>query len=624
MLLKKTLVFHLMLMLVFVSLLIATSVKAQVPVYQLKHEEQLIEHYLYRLTEPAGSEQVVNITNLASDHWQPTQLANGDLLIMPGENWFVFKLENSSEQTKHAYVVIANQVRIKHSKLYVLDKVQKRQAKPMVLQRSNNRSAQVTVPPLSEVTIYLTIESATQLRSTAVVYSTAEYVEANGKLQFQQGITIGGLLCLSIAFILLFFAIRNLSILTLCGYLISNTLLLAAMLGINLYYFFPHLPTLAGIELPLLIASSAIFLLMFTTQLFNLKEKFPKNYQVIRMTCWGLLLYMPLSMKLSVVDNISISMAINVLVIFSLMMLSLYLYGLRLRLALLFTLVMAVQLILILVAIVSVNWLDIGFVAHRNLFYGITFWLNGLLITLILSRQYRYQLAVKHEAQQQALDSAIASERSQEALLKLQTQSQEELEERVQARTLELNIALQELGEANRELEQKNTLDELTGLFNRRFYDQKIVAEYRRSKRNLTPLSLVLIDVDHFKAVNDTYGHLAGDQCLVWLSHLIQKSLKRSTDMAFRYGGEEFCLILPDTDSQGAITLAEVLRKAVAKQGFNYKEVHIKLTISNGIYTYQQQDGVTPEQIFAAADKALYQAKGDGRNQTQVFEHNLD
>ncbi len=91
-------------------------------------------------------------------------------------------------------------------------------------------------------------------------------------------------------------------------------------------------------------------------------------------------------------------MAINVLVIFSLMMLSLYLYGLRLRLALLFTIVMAVQLILVLVAIVSVNWLDIGFVAHRNLFYGITFWLNGLLVTLILSRQYRYQLAVKHEA----------------------------------------------------------------------------------------------------------------------------------------------------------------------------------------------------------------------------------
>ncbi|MFB0999700.1 MAG: diguanylate cyclase, partial [Colwellia sp.] len=83
------------------------------------------------------------------------------------------------------------------------------------------------------------------------------------------------------------------------------------------------------------------------------------------------------------------------------------------------------------------------------------------------------------------------------------------LESKVQERTLELNIALQELEDANKELQEKNTLDELTGLYNRRFYDQKIQAEFRRSRRNLTPLSLVVIDIDYFKKVNDNYGHLA-------------------------------------------------------------------------------------------------------------------
>ena len=205
-----------------------------------------------------------------------------------------------------------------------------------------------------------------------------------------------------------------------------------------------------------------------------------------------------------------------------------------------------------------------------------------------------------------------------------QEESQEELEDRVQERTLELNIALQELEETNKELEQKNTIDELTGLFNRRFYDQKIVAEYRRSKRNLTPLSIILIDIDHFKSVNDTFGHQAGDKCLSWLSEQIKSEIKRSSDMAFRYGGEEFCLILPDTDTEGATALAEDLRKKITAEVCLFKDIEIPLTISCGIGTYQQQEDVLPEQLFAAADKALYQAKDNGRNQTQVCKDILE
>ena len=251
----------------------------------------------------------------------------------------------------------------------------------------------------------------------------------------------------------------------------------------------------------------------------------------------------------------------------------------------------------------------------------------GFVLCLILLFFYGYLINRKQTSDKQHLEeelakAKVANESSEQArllLLQIQQESQDLLEEKVQERTIELNIALQELEEANQELEQKNTLDELTGLFNRRFYDQKIVAEYRRSKRNLTPLSLVLIDIDHFKSVNDTYGHLAGDQCLMWLSEHIKSSLKRSTDTAFRYGGEEFCLILPDTDSQGAIALAEALRERVAKHPCLYKETEISITISNGISTYTQQADVQPEQLFLGADKALYQSKDAGRNQTQSY-----
>ncbi|NQZ21338.1 MAG: diguanylate cyclase [Colwellia sp.] len=194
---------------------------------------------------------------------------------------------------------------------------------------------------------------------------------------------------------------------------------------------------------------------------------------------------------------------------------------------------------------------------------------------------------------------------------------QDELESKVQERTLELNIALQELEEVNKELQEKNTLDELTGLYNRRHYDQKILAEYRRSRRNLTPLSLVVIDIDHFKQVNDNYGHLAGDACLVVVATCIKQCLRRSADIGCRYGGEEFCLILPETDSEGALALAEELRESIETCHANYNGIDISLTISCGSSTYQQQKHVKPEHLFAVADQALYQAKNNGRNQVQ-------
>lgn len=602
-----------------VSFLMSISqVQAETPTYNLDQNKQLVVNYLHRTLDESQQKIVFDISGLSSIYWQNVYLKNGDMSIMPGKNWFAFDLTNQSEKAQQVYLDIANQVRMSRVELFIQDTDQNVVHKQMQLQRSNNRSAHFTVPSHSQVTLYLTIESSTQLRSSVNLYSAKGYIEASNALQFQQGVAIGGLLCLSIAFMLLFFATRNRSIFTLFGYFLSNTLILSAMLGFNLNYLFPHLPELVGIEIPLLIAASAIFLFVFTSQLFNLKNRFYGIYQGIRLCLWVLFLYMPLSIQLSVADNISISMAIYALVNFSLIFLGFYLRKHGSRLALLFMSAMTVQFILIVVVIASVNWLDIGFIAYRDLFYGILFWLNCLLMTFILSRQYRYQLIDKQEAQRQALQNAIASERAQEELLKLKSQGQEELENRVQERTLELNIALQELEEVNRELEQKNTLDELTGLFNRRFYDQKIIAEYRRSKRNLTPLSLVLIDIDHFKVVNDTYGHLAGDHCLTWLSEQIQQSLKRSADMAFRYGGEEFCLILPDTDEKGAEALAESLRIQIAEQPCIYKNLSITLTISNGIFTYHQQDNVMPEQIFSSADKALYQAKHNGRNQTQI------
>lgn len=247
-----------------------------------------------------------------------------------------------------------------------------------------------------------------------------------------------------------------------------------------------------------------------------------------------------------------------------------------------------------------------------------------LIIAYTFYRKYLIEKTYLKVQLLQANNVILSAKNAYQLLLEQQKKGQNLLEDSVQERTLELHIALQELEDANRELEQKNNLDELTGLFNRRYYDQKILAEFRRSKRNLTPLSLIIIDIDYFKVVNDSYGHLAGDQCLVWVGNHLKKSLKRSSDMAFRYGGEEFCIILPDTDERGALAFAEALRKIIEHQVCTHKSIKVSLTISGGIFTYTQQDNIKPEQIFTRADKALYEAKNNGRNQAKVYKDHID
>ncbi len=242
--------------------------------------------------------------------------------------------------------------------------------------------------------------------------------------------------------------------------------------------------------------------------------------------------------------------------------------------------------------------------------------LVGLLITFYERKTKKITDKITVELNE-ALSATDDTKVEHQQLLKKYEESQEQLEIRVQERTLELNITLQELEEANRELEQKNTIDDLTGLYNRRFYDQKIMAEFRRSRRNLTPLSLVIVDIDHFKYVNDNYGHSIGDKCLVILGNLMKKELRRSGDIGCRYGGEEFCIILPETDTNGAIQLSQELRALVADQKFEVGDVLLSFTISCGVSTYIQQADVQPADLFNAADKALYQAKTQGRNQVQ-------
>lgn len=173
---------------------------------------------------------------------------------------------------------------------------------------------------------------------------------------------------------------------------------------------------------------------------------------------------------------------------------------------------------------------------------------------------------------------------------------------------------------ANRKLVEQSTLDGLTGIANRRRFDDFMEVEWKRAQRNDLPLSLIMIDIDVFKAFNDNYGHLAGDECLKKVAKTLQKGLKRPGDLAARYGGEEFAVVLPETNTGGAASLAEELRRRVEKLKIPhaYSPVMDVVTVSLGVATVIPKKDLLPETLIELADKALYRAKEKGRNRFEI------
>jgi two-component system cell cycle response regulator len=170
----------------------------------------------------------------------------------------------------------------------------------------------------------------------------------------------------------------------------------------------------------------------------------------------------------------------------------------------------------------------------------------------------------------------------------------------------------------NRRLEELATTDGLTRLLNRRALMERLAGEVERARRFKSQLSLLVMDLDHFKAVNDRHGHLVGDEILRRIGALLT-SVVRTIDVVARYGGEEFVIVLPETSSEGAVVFAERLRERIAGTAFGLTVApDFHLTCSVGVATFPSPHVTSPEDLFARADEALYRAKSGGRDQVRI------
>ncbi len=188
------------------------------------------------------------------------------------------------------------------------------------------------------------------------------------------------------------------------------------------------------------------------------------------------------------------------------------------------------------------------------------------------------------------------------------------LEARVQARTSELQTTLAQLSQANNQLVKLSMEDPLTGLKNRRYFDNTLLDECHRAQRHQTNLSLLMVDADHFKAINDRYGHPFGDLVLKQIATTISDSVGRPGDVSARFGGEEFVVLLPETDLSHSLQVAEKIRTRISALVLHAEDQQVTFTVSIGVSCIVPQTFDEGSTLLSEADHALYVAKRNGRN----------
>ena len=225
-----------------------------------------------------------------------------------------------------------------------------------------------------------------------------------------------------------------------------------------------------------------------------------------------------------------------------------------------------------------------------------------LLLSFAMANRMNWERQQREEAQWQAAEV-------QKRLLDSQIEMNRQLDDKVRERT-------EALEEANEKLLTLSTTDELAAE-NRRYFDQAF-HEYRRAYPEKFPVAVMMLDIDHFKDLNDTHGHQFGDICLQEVARTIRASVRRPPDLPARYGGEEFVVVLPNTDLDGALTVAETIRNAVSELTVSAGNLSVRMTVSIGVASEipaDNQDGA--EILLKAADESLYRAKEEGRNRVR-------
>lgn len=462
--------------------------------------------------------------------------------------------------------------------------------------KHRNLGFNLTLLPNEQLDVYLRVKTESSLQLPLHLLTPERFLERDQLEMYLLGLYYGLMLAMLVYNLLIYSAIRDVNYLHYLHYLSGYALFQLSLNGLALQYLWPRNPAWGNLATPFFIGVAFLGAVSFARSFLHLKQQAPALDRVGKLLGYIFLfvivgsLFFPYTWMIQIATTCALVAAIYELVC------GWVVWRGRLRQARYFLLAWTALIIgVMLYTLKTFNVLPATFVTEYALQIG------SALEVVLLSFALAHRMKVM-----------------QSDYTQIQEEAKGQLEQRVLQRTSELDETLKKLSEANSKLRSLNFTDGLTGVRNRRYFDQKLRKEWERAQRGGYFITVMLIDLDFFKKINDTYGHQAGDMCLKSVSLAIKNALKRPCDIVARYGGEEFVVILPLTDEAGAVHMAESIRQDVAALAITYEGWRINLTTSIGLCTVKPDDAFKPSDLISAADAALYKAKHNGRNQVQA------
>lgn len=447
---------------------------------------------------------------------------------------------------------------------------------------------------------YLRVSSSGAINLPLFLWSGTGFLEYINKFQTGMGLYFGLMFALVLYNLFLYFSVRDKDFLLCSFVIVSYMLVQGTYSGLAGEFLWPGYIWWANNSLVIFAVLIFFSIAVFTRSFLRLREYSPVLDRVMQLFTWY---YFLLFFVFAVIGYRAASLAtaaMGIVLILAVFTTAIIIYSRGYKPARYFLLAWTFFLLgMVLLLLKLMGVLPPVFLTEHSVHIG--FLLNSILLSFALSDKINLLRIEKEEVQKESLKHLEESERLKSKFL-------QETEKLVEERTRDLE-------NANAKLSELASVDVLTGLANRRVFNEIMDREFKRAKRQGTVISFILIDIDYFKNFNDRYGHLDGDACLAELSGIFRTCVSRATDTVARYGGEEFGIILCDTEMEGALKIAEEIRKDVEDANIPHSESPYGcVTVSCGVTSCTPMIQDRLEDFINKADKALYRAKAAGKN----------
>ena len=451
---------------------------------------------------------------------------------------------------------------------------------------------QIDLPEGQPVELLVRVQSQSSMQVPLVLYTPRAFAELLRDAQFSTGLYYGIVLALLIYNLVLWFMLRDSGYFWYLWHVAAFALVLFTLNGYGFEYLWPDWPWMADAAVPLSICLALIGMQMFSRSFLELPTRWPAG-NAVSLSVSGFFALLGIA-SLWLPYNVSTPLASK-----------------------------AVLLAVLWIIVAAVVMQRRGYRPARLFLLAWSLFLAGtaaftLLAFGLLPRNFWTQNGVQIGSALELLLLSLALGARYAGLrdenIRIVQEANERLERNVIDRTKQLRTTMAQLGEANVQLREYSRRDPLTGAYNRRHFREAFGQALDARREDWAPLALLLLDLDHFKRINDTYGHLAGDECLSSAARCMEDVVVPRGGLVARFGGEEFVAVLPGTDAQEALQVAEAVRLRIHQTPVATAGHMIRLSASIGVHTVTADRQSVPEEVIRIADEALYRAKRDGRN----------